>query len=75
MQTVHYTDAMRLRVWGFLRKQIAQGRQVYIVYPLIEESEAMDYKNLQEGYEAISRDFPLPEYVTEVVHGRMKPQH
>ena len=74
VQTVHYTDAMRLRVWGFLRKQIAQGRQVYIVYPLIEESEAMDYKNLQEGYEAISRDFPLPEYVTEVVHGRMKPQ-
>ena len=74
VQTVRYTDAMRLRVWGFLRRQIAQGRQVYIVYPLIKESEAMDYKNLQEGYEAVMRDFPLPEYVTEVVHGRMKPQ-
>ena len=74
VRTVHYTDAARLRVWGFLRQEIARGRQAYVVYPLIEESESMDYKDLQDGYEAISRDFPLPEYVVEVVHGRMKPE-
>ena len=58
--------------YRFQLQEIAKGRQVYVVYPLIEESESMDYKDLQDGYEAISRDFPLPEYVTEVVHGRMK---
>ena len=73
IQTFHYTDAARLRLWGFLKKQIALGRQVYIVYPLIQESEAMDYKDLTDGYEAISRDFPLPQYVTEICHGKMKP--
>ena len=74
VRTMHYTDAARLRVWGFLRQQIAAGRQAYVVYPLIAESETMDYKDLQDGYEAVSRDFPLPDYVVEVVHGRMKPQ-
>ncbi len=74
IRTVHFTDADRLRVWGFLKREIAKGRQVYVVYPLIEESESMDYKDLQDGYESISRDFPLPQYVTEIVHGRMKPQ-
>lgn len=73
VRTLRYTDAGRLRVFGFMRKQIAEGRQVYVVYPMIEESETMDYKNLYEGFEALSRDFPLPEYVIEVVHGRMKP--
>ena len=73
IQTFHYTDSARLRLWGFLKKQIALGRQVYIVYPLIKESEAMDYKDLTDGYEAVSRDFPLPEYVTEICHGKMKP--
>jgi ATP-dependent DNA helicase RecG len=73
IQTFHYTDSARLRLWGFLKKQIALGRQVYIVYPLIKESEAMDYKDLTDGYEAVSRDFPLPQYVTEICHGKMKP--
>ena len=73
IRTYHYTDAARLKLFGFMRQQIAQGRQVYVVYPLIKESEAMDYKNLTDGYEAISRDFPLPDYVTAICHGRMKP--
>ena len=73
VKTVHYTDSARLRLFGFMREQIARGRQVYVVYPLIKESEAMDYKDLTDGYEAISRDFPLPHYVTAICHGRMKP--
>ncbi len=73
VRTYHYTDAARLKLFGFMRQEIKKGRQVYVVYPLIKESETMDYKNLFEGYEAISRDFPLPEYVTEVCHGQMKP--
>lgn len=73
IRTVHYTDAARLRLFGFMRQEIAKGRQVYVVYPLIKESEAMDYKDLTDGYEAISRDFPLPRYVTAVCHGKMKP--
>ena len=73
IRTVHYTDAARMRLFGFMRQEIAKGRQVYVVYPLIQESEAMDYKDLTDGYEAISRDFPLPEYVTTICHGKMKP--
>lgn len=73
IQTYHYTDSARLRLWGFLKQQIKQGRQAYIVYPLIQESEAMDYKDLTDGYEAVSRDFPLPDYVTAICHGKMKP--
>ena len=70
---MHYTDAARLRLFGFMKQEIAKGRQVYVVYPLIKESEAMDYKDLTDGYEAISRDFPLPDYVTTICHGKMKP--
>ncbi len=73
IKTVHYTDAARLRLFGFMRQEIAKGRQVYVVYPLIKESETMDYKDLTDGYEAISRDFPLPEYITTICHGKMKP--
>ncbi len=73
IKTAHYTDAARLRMFGFMRQEIAKGRQVYVVYPLIKESEAMDYKDLTDGYESISRDFPLPQYVTTVCHGKMKP--
>lgn len=72
IRTVHYTDAARLRLFGFMKQEIAKGRQVYVVYPLIQESEAMDYKDLTDGYEAISRDFPLPQYVTTICHGKMK---
>ncbi len=55
-----------------MKEQIKLGRQIYVVYPLIEESETLDLNNLQEGYEAISRDFPKPDYQISVVHGRMK---
>ncbi|MGY5354562.1 ATP-dependent DNA helicase RecG [Wenyingzhuangia sp. IMCC45467] len=73
VQTVHRFDSARLRVFKFMRDEIAKGRQVYVVYPLIEESEAMDYKDLQDGYESIQREFPLPDYRISIVHGKMKP--
>jgi ATP-dependent DNA helicase RecG len=73
IRTVHYYDSQRLRVFGFIKEQITAGRQIYIVYPLIDESEKMDYKNLMDGYESISRAFPLPEYKVSIVHGQMKP--
>jgi len=73
VQTVHRFDSARLRVFKFMRDEIAKGRQIYIVYPLIEESEALDYKDLQDGYESIQREFPLPDYRISIVHGKMKP--
>lgn len=73
IQTMHYFEGKRLAVWHFIKQEIAKGRQVYIVYPLIEESETLDYKNLMEGYEGISRDFPLPQYSVSIVHGQMTP--
>ncbi|WP_425550446.1 ATP-dependent DNA helicase RecG [Algivirga pacifica] len=70
--TSHRTDANRLRVFGFIKEEIAKGRQAYIVYPLIEESEKLDYNNLMDGYESICRAFPgVP---ISIVHGRMKPE-
>ena len=74
VQTVHRFDSARLRVFKFMRDEIAKGRQIYVVYPLIEESEAMDYKDLQDGYESIQREFPLPNYRISIVHGKMKPK-
>ena len=74
IRTYHYTDAARLKLWGFLRKQIALGRQAYVVYPLIKESETMDYKDLEDGFDSIVRDFPLPDYRVTACHGKMKPQ-
>lgn len=71
--TVHKFEKNRLAVFGFMKEQIALGRQVYIVYPLINESETMDFNNLMSGYEAISRSFPLPHYKVSIVHGQMKP--
>ncbi|WP_432671073.1 ATP-dependent DNA helicase RecG [Flavobacterium sp. SM2513] len=73
IQTEHRFDSNRLRIWKFIRDEIAKGRQIYIVYPLIQESEKMDYKDLMDGYEGISRDFPLPDYAVSIVHGKMKP--
>lgn len=70
--TKHHFDGQRLAVLGFVKNQIKQGRQIYIVYPLIDESETMDYKDLMDGYESISRYFPVPEYQISIVHGRMK---
>jgi len=73
IQTVHRFDSNRLKVWKFIRDEIALGRQIYIVYPLIQESEKMDFKDLMDGYESVSRDFPLPQYSISILHGKMKP--
>ncbi|MEY4594041.1 MAG: hypothetical protein RIQ47_451, partial [Bacteroidota bacterium] len=73
VSTVHRTDQHRLQVWSFLKKELDKGRQAYIVYPLIEESEKVDLNNLMNGYEAICRDFPSPTYHVSIVHGKMKP--
>jgi ATP-dependent DNA helicase RecG len=74
INTIHYYDNKRLKMFGFIREQVRMGRQVYVVYPLIKESEKMDYKDLQDGYEGIVREFPPPNYVVVVVHGQMKPK-
>ena len=73
IKTVHRFDNNRLSVFKFLKEEIAKGRQVYIVYPLIEESKTLDYKDLMDGYESIVREFPMPEYQVSIVHGKMKP--
>lgn len=72
IQTIHRFDNHRDRVFGFIRNEIELGRQIYIVYPLIKESEKMDYKDLMDGYESIVRAFPLPKYNVSIVHGQMK---
>ena len=61
IKTVHRFDSNRLKVLGFIRDEIAKGRQIYIVYPLINESETLDFKDLMDGYESIVRDFPMPK--------------
>ena len=73
IKTVHRFDSNRLKVFRFIRDEIEKGRQIYIVYPLIQESEKMDYKDLMDGYESISREFPMPKYQISIVHGQMKP--
>ncbi|MER3317115.1 MAG: ATP-dependent DNA helicase RecG [Allomuricauda sp.] len=73
IKTVHRYDSNRLKVFRFIKDEIKKGRQIYIVYPLIQESEALDYKDLMDGYESIVRDFPQPEYQISIVHGKMKP--
>ena len=69
--TIHRKESARLRVFGFMNKEIKKGRQIYIVYPLIDESETLDYNHLMDGYESIKRAFP--EYAISMVHGKMKP--
>ena len=71
IRTVHRTDGARLRVLQFVEEEIARGRQVYVVFPLIEESATLDHKDLMDGYESLSRRFPLPTYRISIVHGRM----
>ncbi len=73
IKTVHRFDSNRLKVLGFIRDEITKGRQIYIVYPLINESETLDFKDLMDGYEGIVRDFPTPKYQVSIVHGQMKP--
>jgi ATP-dependent DNA helicase RecG len=72
IMTVHRYDDRRLDVYEFIRNQIAAGRQAYIVYPLIEESEKLDYKNLMDGYDMVLNRFPIPQYQISIVHGKMK---
>ncbi len=72
--TKHFRDSHRLKVFHFIKEEIANGRQVYIVYPLIAESEKMDYKDLMDGYESVVRSFPMPQYQVSIVHGQMKHQ-
>jgi ATP-dependent DNA helicase RecG len=72
VQTSHRFESARLNVFQFMENEIAKGRQIYVVFPLIKESEKMDYMNLMDGYDSISRRFPLPKYRVSVVHGQMK---
>lgn len=71
IKTIHATEAKRLAVYGFLRRQISEGRQVYVVYPLIEESEKRDLMDLMNGYDDLQIHFPMPQYQISIVHGRM----
>lgn len=73
IKTVHKKDKDRLGLFRFMKDEIQKGRQIYVVYPLIEESEKLDYKDLMDGFESISRAFPLPDYAVSIVHGKMKP--
>lgn len=72
VKTLHSFDSKRLRLFKFIKDQIEEGRQIYIVYPLINESETLDLKDLQDGYESIVREFPLPKYAVSILHGKMK---
>lgn len=72
--TTHRYDESRLRLFGFMKEEIKKGRQIYIVYPLIMESETLDFNNLMDGFEAISRTFPMPQYQVSMVHGKLKPE-
>jgi len=72
IKTVHFYESSRLRMFGFMKQEIAKGRQVYVVYPLIQESEKLDLKNLMDGIEVMSREFPLPQYRISIVHGKLK---
>jgi ATP-dependent DNA helicase RecG len=72
IKTIHRTENHRLRVTGFIKEEIAKGRQIYVVFPLIEESEKLDLQNLEQGYENLLRDFPMPDYQISILHGRMK---
>jgi ATP-dependent DNA helicase RecG len=73
IKTMHFMESQRLRVFGFMREQIELGRQIYIVYPLISESEKMDYQNLQAGYDHVVTEFPSPHYQVSIVHGKLSP--
>ena len=74
IKTIHQYDSSRLKLFGFMEKEIEKGRQIYVVYPLIQESQKMDYKDLMDGYESLSRQFPKPKYQLSIVHGQMKPE-
>ncbi len=72
IETLHFYESHRLRMFGFMKEEMAKGRQIYVVYPLIKESEKLDLKNLEDGIEVMSNEFPLPQYRISIVHGKMK---
>ena len=72
VQTIHVTEGQRYKMYEFIKKEIRKGRQAFIVYPLIKESETLDYQNLERGYETVTDYFKAPEFVTAVVHGKQK---
>ena len=72
IKTIHQSNRDRLKLIHFLKDEIKKGRQIYVVYPLIKESEKLDFKDLLDGYESFSRDFPMPKYQLSIVHGKMK---
>ena len=72
IKTIHQSNRDRLKLIDFLKDEINKGRQIYVVYPLIKESEKLDFKDLLDGYESFSRDFPMPKYQLSIVHGKMK---
>jgi ATP-dependent DNA helicase RecG len=72
IQTLHFYENQRLRMFGFMKQEIAKGRQIYVVYPLIQESEKLDLKNLEDGTDVMAHEFPLPDYRISIVHGKMK---
>ena len=74
ISTIHRFESHRMRLFGFMKEQIALGRQIYVVYPLIKESETLDFHNLMDGFEAVSQSFPMPEYQVSIVHGKMRPE-
>ncbi|MFO0357324.1 MAG: ATP-dependent DNA helicase RecG [Sphingobacteriaceae bacterium] len=71
IKTMHFSESQRLRLFGFMKEQVQLGRQVYVVYPLIKESEKMDYQNLQEGHDHLIAEFPPPQYQISIVHGKL----
>jgi ATP-dependent DNA helicase RecG len=71
IETIHFYENQRLRMFGRMKEEIAKGRQIYVVYPLIKESEKLDLKNLEDGVETMSREFPLPDYRISIVHGKL----
>ena len=72
IQTLHLYENQRLRMFGFMKQEIAKGRQIYVVYPLIQESEKLDLKNLEDGTDVMAHEFPLPDYRISIVHGKLK---
>ena len=72
IETLHFYENQRLRMFGFMKQEIAKGRQIYVVYPLIQESEKLDLKNLQDGTDVMAHEFPLPQYRISIVHGKLK---
>jgi ATP-dependent DNA helicase RecG len=73
IKTFHFFEKDRLKVFQFMKQQIAEGRQIYVVYPIINESEKLDLQDLMDGFDTVSRYFPLPEYQISIVHGQLKP--